>query len=245
MGRRSIERVEGCGMSPALLVLLLTLGGVGLYLLMPGGRQNVRRAGLLLLVGGAVALVVGLLPLVRTAAEPFFFFSFSLLGLWAAIRVVTHSRPVYSALYFVLVALTVAGLLVLMQAEFLAAALVIIYAGAILVTYVFVIMLAQQVGGPARYDAAAREPLLGCLTGFVLLALLAARMMGGAPVAAEVAAPSAAVSAGTVGNVGTALLTRYAIGVQIAGALLLASMVGAIAVARRKALDAPLDGEGE
>jgi NADH-quinone oxidoreductase subunit J len=230
-------------MSPGLLVLLLTLGGVGLYLLMPGGRGNVLRAGLLLLTGGAVALVAGLLPLVGTATEPFFFFSLSLLGLWAAIRVVTHSRPVYSALYFVLVALTVAGLLVLMQAEFLAAALVIIYAGAILVTYVFVIMLAQQAGGPARYDATAREPLLGCLTGFVLLALLAARMMHGAP-AADAAASAAAV-AGTVSHVGTALLTRYAIGVQLAGALLLASMVGAIAVARRKALDAPVGEEGE
>ncbi len=232
-------------MSPALLVLFLTLGGVGLYLLMPGGRGNVLRAGLLLLAGGAVALVAGLLPLVRTATEPFFFFSLSLLALWAAIRVVTHSRPVYSALYFVLVALTVAGLLVLMQAEFLAAALVIIYAGAILVTYVFVIMLAQQAGGPARYDAAAREPLLGCLTGFVLLALLAVRMMQGAPAAEAAAHPPATLAAGTAGNVGTALLTRYAIGVQLAGALLLASMVGAIAVARRRALDAPVAGEGE
>jgi NADH-quinone oxidoreductase subunit J len=231
-------------MSPALLVLLLTLGGVGLYLVMPGGHKSVLRAGLLLLAGGAVALVAALLPLAGEAAGPVFFFSLALLGLWAAIRVVTHSRPVYSALYFVLVALTVAGLLVLMQAEFLAAALVIIYAGAILVTYVFVIMLAQQAGGPARYDATAREPLLGCLTGFVLLALLAARMMHGAP-AADAAAASAAAVAGTVSHVGTALLTKYAIGVQLAGALLLASMVGAIAVARRKALDAPVGEEGE
>lgn len=232
-------------MSPALLVVLLTLGGVGLYLVMPGGRRSVRRAGLLLLAGGAGALVAGLAPLVGAATSPFFFFSLALVGLWAAIRVVTHARPVYSALYFVLVALTVAGLLVLMQAEFLAAALVIIYAGAILVTYVFVIMLAQQAGGPARYDAAAREPLLGCLTGFVLLALLAARMMQGAPAVDAASGLPPAVVAGTVSNVGTALLTRYAIGVQLAGALLLAAMVGAIAVARRRALDEPVGEEGE
>ena len=58
-----------------------------------------------------------------------------------------HPRPVYSAVYFVLVVLATTGLCVLAAAEFLAAALVIVYGGAIMVTYIFVIMLAQQAPG--------------------------------------------------------------------------------------------------
>ena len=65
-----------------------------------------------------------------------------------AIRVVTHPKPVYSALYFVLTVFASAGLFVLLWAEFMAAALVLIYAGAILVTYVFVIMLAAEAPPP-------------------------------------------------------------------------------------------------
>ncbi len=73
-----------------------------------------------------------------------FFVIFSVIAVAAAVRMITHSKPVYSALYFILVVLSSAGLFLLLQAEFMAFALVIVYAGAILVTYVFVLMLAQQ-----------------------------------------------------------------------------------------------------
>ena len=149
-----------------LLIALLTLGGVGLYLAMPGGRLSIGRAALVVLAGAAAALVVFLLPSLSAADGRGWFIALALIGLWGAIRVVTHRKPVYSALYFILVIVAVTGMLVLMQAEFLAVAVVIIYAGAILVTYVFVIMLAQQEGGPARYDRQAREPFVGVLTGF-------------------------------------------------------------------------------
>src|SRR6185503_7620582 len=98
-----------------------------------------------------------------------YFWIFSAIALLGALRVVTHPRPVYAALYFVLTVFATAGLFILLWAEFMAAALVLIYAGAILVTYVFVIMLAAQpaedgapVSGSARaalaeYDAVSRE----------------------------------------------------------------------------------------
>ncbi|MGE0481802.1 MAG: NADH-quinone oxidoreductase subunit J [Phycisphaerae bacterium] len=160
------------------------------------------------------------------------FVAFAVLALVSAIRVVTHRRPVYSALYFVLVIAAFAGLLVVLQAEFLAAALVIIYAGAILVTYVFVIMLAQQSGGAPDYDRQSREPVLGVVTGFVVLAMLAGGFFAaGAPQGAMIDARGA----GTVANIGTHLLTQYWVGVEVAGVLLLAAMVGAIAIARRRA----------
>jgi NADH-quinone oxidoreductase subunit J len=160
----------------------------------------------------------------------------AVVGLAGALRVITHRRPIYSALYFVLVILTVAGMLILMQATFLAAALVIIYAGAILVVYVFVIMLAQESGGPAPYDRRAREPFVGVVTGFILLALLTTALVKGPPAAGPIAATDAAEAAGTVTQVGRHLLTYYIVGVEITGVLLLAAMVGALAIARRRAV---------
>lgn len=224
-------------MASAALVLLLTLGGVGVFLAMPGGRRQTRLAALVLLLGAGAALLGLALPLAGSDSPRGWLAILSLIGLWGAVRVVTHSKPVYSALYFILVAVAVGGLLVLMQANFLAAALLIIYGGAILVTYVFVIMLAQQSGGPAIYDRTAREPLLGVLAGFILLAALSGRLVQSQ--ALKGAAAAEAVP-GDVAPLGTVLLTQYWLGIQVAGLLLLAAMVGAIAIARRKAVtDAP------
>lgn len=231
-----------------LLITLLTLGGVGLYLAMPGGRLSVGRAALVVLAGAAAALVAFVLPNLSAGAGRGWFIALALIGLWGAIRVVTHRKPVYSALYFILVVIAVTGMLVLMQAEFLAAAVVIIYAGAILVTYVFVIMLAQQEGGPARYDRQAREPFVGVLTGFILLAIIGSRLFtkkGSGTFFVDEALPLATSTsekvpdpflavAGTVQNVGTHLLTQFVVGLELAGVLLLAAMVGAIAIARRR-----------
>jgi NADH-quinone oxidoreductase subunit J len=102
-----------------------------------------------------------------------YFYLFSSIALLASARVITHTRPVYSAIYFLLVIVSVAAMLVLLSAEFVAVALIIIYAGAILVTYLFVIMLAQQPGLPI-HDRRAREPFAAVLAGFVLTAAMPA-----------------------------------------------------------------------
>ena len=224
------------------LILLLTLGGLGVYLAMPGGRANAGRAALVVLAGGAAALLALLIPLADQQDTRIWFAVLSLIGLWGAVRVITHSKPVYNALYFILVAISVTGLLILLEATFLAFALMIIYAGAILVTYVFVIMLAQQTGGPTSYDRRAREPFLGVLTGFLLLAVLSTRILSGSG-ANAVATVTEGI--GTPEALGIHLLTEYVVGVQLAGILLLAAMVGAIAIARRPAADAATNGGGE
>ena len=102
-----------------------------------------------------------------------------------ALRVITHPRPVYAALYFILTVLASAGLFLLLSAEFMAFALVIVYAGAILITYLFVIMLATQAPEEgheevlAEYDTAAREPIAATVVGFVLLGALTVMMFRG------------------------------------------------------------------
>lgn len=220
-------------MANLLLLLIVVLGALGVYLAMPGGRRDLLRGAFVALAGAGAALVVLLFEFLGGDSPRWVLSLLALLSLWSGLRVVTHPKPVYSALYFVVVAICVAGMLLMMGGQFLAMAVLIIYGGAILVTYVFVIMLAQQNEAEAqRHDLIAREPLLGCVCGFVLLAVIALRLLSPGPI--ELTAPPAATAGGTVEAVGTLLLTKYILAVEIAGVLLLASMVGAIAIARRK-----------
>jgi NADH-quinone oxidoreductase subunit J len=226
---------------PSALTLLLVLGAVGLFLAMPGGRSGAGRVGLVLLAAAGGVLFFAIIDLAAGERGTSLFVGGSLVALFAAVRVITHRKPVYSALYFVLLVVAVAGLLVLMQAEFLAAALLIVYAGAILVTYVFVIMLAQQ-ARQAAYDARSREPFWGCLGGFALLSVVAGQLFGSPR--PTLSSSSATPATGTVEAVGTLLLTQYVVAIQLVGLLLLAALVGAIAIARRRVLVEPgLEGE--
>ncbi len=157
-----------------ILYALFALGGAGVYLALPGTR-SLKTAAALLALPALAGLMVLLATRVVFESGLAYFIIFGSIALVATARVITHEKPVYSAVYFVLVVLAIAFLLVVQQAEFLAVALVVVYAGAILVTYVFVIMLAQQSGAPA-YDRRAREPLFAVLLGFLTMATVAGRV---------------------------------------------------------------------
>jgi NADH-quinone oxidoreductase subunit J len=223
------------------LYVILMVGAAGVYTLMPAPTPRPKGAAALLLVASLVGLVVfGVRAAGWGGLHDFYFYVFGGLALIGAVRVITHPKPVYSALYFVLVVLAVAGLLVISDAEFLAAALVIVYAGAILVTYVFVIMLAQQ-SGQTVYDARAREPMAAVAVAFLLVACITSLLgerprapaapPGATAVTAANEAPEAATS--NTREIGRVVLTQYAVALEVAGALLLVAMVGAVWVARR------------
>jgi NADH-quinone oxidoreductase subunit J len=128
-----------------LAYAVAALGAVAIYVTLPKEGRSAHWCLVVLVVAlaaGAALLLLG--RLLGDAGNKLYFYLLSLLALGGAVRVVTHPRPVYSALFFVLVVLSTAGLMVLVGAEFLAAALVIVYAGAILVTYVFVIIVSKQ-----------------------------------------------------------------------------------------------------
>lgn len=222
-----------------LLVAFAALGAAGLYLAMPAGRRHAGGLALVLLAAAGGVLLALLAPRLAGGATRGWFVVLALVGVLGAVRMITHRLPVYSALYFILVVVSVTGMLVLMEAGFVAAALLLIYAGAILVTYVFVIMLAQQ-SGPAPYDRRAREPLLGCVAGFLVLTVIAGRLLLGAPDATGAPAVSPPAPGGVL-PLGTWLLTECVLVVQMAGVLLLAGLVGAIAIARRRAIEAALE----
>ncbi|MFH1745592.1 MAG: NADH-quinone oxidoreductase subunit J [Planctomycetota bacterium] len=220
-----------------LLIALLALGAAGLYLAMPGGRHRLGGIALVLLAAAAGAFIALSVQFLTGGATIGWFSALSLVGLIGAVRMITHRKPVYSALYFIMVIVAVTGLLVLMQATFLAASLMIIYAGAILVTYLFVIMLAQQDYSPG-YDTQAREPFWGCVCGFVLLAVLAGRLFFFDEPPDTTVVPLGDAD-GAPEYVGIRLLTNYVVAIQLAGVLLLAALVGAIAIARRRVTDLP------
>ncbi len=231
-------------MSPSSAFWLYTvfaLGAVALYFLLPQRQSRVVIGGVLVLIAlAAWGLMAGLRGF--GAGGSLYFCIFGALAIGSAIRVITHIRPVYSALYLILLVVAVAALLVLLQAEFVAAALIIIYGGAILVTYLFVIMLAQQSGAPA-YDRTAREPFWTVAAGFLFMAAVAGRAgdlpsrstARTVPVAASAASPGEQVGAGgNTATVGASLMTTYIVGVELSGLLLLISMIGAIGLSRKR-----------
>ena len=170
------------------------------------------------LFGAVIAAAAGglVITILSVNAAPkipnLYFYIFSVLSLGAALRVITHPRPVYAALYFILTVLSTAGMFVILGAEFLAFALIIVYAGAILITYLFVIMLATQAPTGAdvevlqEYDAVSREPVAATLAGFVLLGVLTTMMFRGLPhMPSPGRAPEEAMIAHMPGKVKSAL----------------------------------------
>ncbi len=103
--------------------------------------------------------------------EQVLFYAFAGVAVAAGALLITQKNPVYAALSFALVVLSTCGLFLLQAAPFLMAATIIVYAGAIVVTFLFVIMLAQQEGITAA-DQRSREPFLASLAGFVLIAAI-------------------------------------------------------------------------
>lgn len=132
-----------------------------------------------------VGLVANAIAASESATHHVFFYIFGLCAVGAAIRMVSHDRPVYCALHFVLVVIASAGLLLLLEAEFMAFALIIVYAGAILITYMFVLMLANQADSPdeqtltATFDQLPREPASAVAVGFLMLCLITGTVVRG------------------------------------------------------------------
>lgn len=160
---------------PILLFAGVALGALGVLLMLP--KQGVSPRGLGGIIAfGAFALAMLRLSLAAADQRPhILFYVFGLIALFGGTRMISHPRPVYAALFFILTIVAGCGLYLLLAAEFMAFALVIIYAGAILITYLFVIMLAteapseEEVERLALYDRFAREPIAAVLAGFVLL----------------------------------------------------------------------------
>ena len=160
--------------------------------------------------------------------EPALFIVFGAIAVGGAIMVVTRRHPMASALYLILTLFAVAGLFVLRQAHFLAAIQVIVYAGAVVVLFVFVIMLINVPEDKLPVERVTGMRFLGVVVAGLLIvesALVVRRSgMAGTP----------AADSGSVEAVGRALFTDYLLAFELTSVLLLAAVIGAIALAKRK-----------
>ena len=154
-----------------LVLLPLGLGWLAVWWLLPKERGRSRILGGLLGVAAILALQATLLPPAGNIVRDGLFYLFAATAILSAGLMITDYNPVYAALWFAVTTLSVCGLFLLNSAPFLAAATIIVYAGAIVVTFLFVIMLAQQTA-TANYDHRAVQPFAASVLSFVLLGAL-------------------------------------------------------------------------
>ncbi len=246
--------------------LAAAIAAAGLLMVLRPGRAALRRSGAVIGLAGFGLLLAQALTLAGPASggpSTPFFLAFSAIGVIAAVRVITHPRPVFAALYFILTVIAAAAIFLMLEAEFLAFALIIVYAGAILITYLFVLMLANQspedeIGriGADDYDRIPREPMAATLLGFFLVAALGSGIERASTLAVEheaiatvrsieaqaaatqmlsrTADAHAAMDIDNVQMVGVALVSQYPASLELAGVILLMAMFGAVVLARRQ-----------
>jgi NADH-quinone oxidoreductase subunit J len=165
------------------------------------------------------------------------FYTIAAFVLGFAILVVTTKDTVHSVLFLVLDFLFVAALYVLLGAQFLAVIQILVYAGGIVVLYLFVVMLVNLKRPPEAHEDPHRRTRLGLVMSALVLGELAMITAYGyaKPLPAAAAAPAAALPvAGNTQEVGWMLYTSYLIPFEIASMLLLVAMIGAIVLAKRE-----------
>ncbi|WP_367067792.1 NADH-quinone oxidoreductase subunit J [Oryzisolibacter sp. LB2S] len=172
-----------------------------------------------------------------------FFYLFSAVLLFAAFRVVTARNPVHAVLHLILAFTQAAGIWLLLKAEFLAIALVLVYLGAVMVLFLFVVMMLD-----IRFDIVRKgfwnhfpmAALIGALIAFEMAAIL---MTGFRGVEEAKPAPALLDAAGQVlpysntQALGRLMYTEYLYPVEVAAVILLVAMIAAIALTLRERKD--------
>jgi len=158
--------------SGSLLAAAVLATVASLWLLLPNGRDSTAARWIGTVVGlGALAAFIAAGRRLGGLGEEAVFLIVSLVAVISAAATIVSRSPVYAAIWFALSLAGVAGVLLVLGAQFLGVATIVVYAGAILVMFLFVLMLAQP-AGLASYDRVSNEPFLSALAGAVLLGVL-------------------------------------------------------------------------
>ena len=165
----------------------------------------------------------------------FVFYFFSAILLFAALRVITARNPVHAALYLVLGFFTAAAIWLLLRAEFLAITLVLVYVGAVMVLFLFVVMMLDINLERLREGFWKNLPLavvVGGVMAFEMVAVLAQRYFGAATRPRVMPADYSNTK-----ELGRVLYTQYVYAFEIAAVILLVAIIAAIALTLRRRKD--------
>ncbi|MEY4751679.1 MAG: hypothetical protein RIQ60_3893 [Pseudomonadota bacterium] len=172
------------------------------------------------------------------------FYAFSAILLFASFRVITARSPVHAALFLVLAFFSASCVWMLLKAEFLAISLVLVYVGAVMVLFLFVVMMLDINVDTLREGFWKHFPLAGTVGAVIALEMAWVLKRGfavpEASLASMPAVQAAAKQAAELGNtkqLGIAIYTQYLFPLQIASVLLLVAIVAAIALTLRKRKD--------
>lgn len=159
------------------------------------------------------------------------FWLLSVIALFGAMMVVTSKNPVHSVLWLILTFFAISGHYILLNAQFLAIVNIIVYAGAIMVLFLFVIML-MNLGKSAEPQRNRWLRIAGAVAGGCLLLVLVAALKD-----SEVKGMSAQVNEGGIGlikNLGKELFSTYVVPFEISSILFLSAMVGAVVIGKKE-----------
>lgn len=165
--------------------------------------------------------------------ETFLFFSLAALAVVSAVLMITRKSPITSALFLILNFFTVSGLYLLLHAQFIAIIQVLVYMGAIMVLFLFVIMLLnlqdeskfKEKFSYKKITAVLLSIFLFCILGFTIYFGFSGKFKGISPNAVEL---------GKAESLGAELFTNYSFPFELASFLLLAAIVGAVVLAKKK-----------
>ena len=168
------------------------------------------------------------------------FYVFSAVLLFASLRVITARNPVHAALYLVLAFFQASGIWLLLQAEFLAITLVLVYVGAVMVLFLFVVMMLDIKIDAMRLGFWKHFPLAASVGALIALEMAAVLMSGfrvteGPRVAGVIGQPLMELD--NTKELGKLLYTQYLYPLEVAAVILLVAIIAAIALTLRKRKD--------
>jgi NADH-quinone oxidoreductase subunit J len=158
----------------------------------------------------------------------FLFWTLSILALFSALMVITSKNPVYSVLWLIITFFTISGHYILLNAQFLAIVNIIVYAGAIMVLFLFVIML-MNLDKDTEPQKNKWLKLAGGVAGGCLLLVLVAALRNTENQMTELAHGDI----GLIQNLGKVLFSDYVVPFEISSILFLSAMVGAVVIGKK------------
>lgn len=163
------------------------------------------------------------------------FYAFSVILVLAALRVITDRNPVHAALFLVLSFFSAAAIWMLLKAEFLAIVLVLVYVGAVMVLFLFVVMMLDINIGKLREGFWGYFPLAATVGVVIVLEMAAVLLRGFWAIDSQV--PAAAANIGNTKELGKLIFTQYVYAFEIAAVVLLVAIVAAVALTLRRRKD--------